>query len=137
MASLLYILLSIVLIVLLTTRFKLHPFLALLLASIFFGLISGMNPEEIMATINLGFGETIGKVGILIIAGIIIGAFLEHSGGAQTLAKSVLKVVGTKRIYLAMSVIGYIVSIPVFADSGFIILSSLNRALTKKANVSL
>ncbi len=96
-----------------------------------------MNPDEIISTISQGFGETVGKVGIIIIAGIIIGAFLEHSGGAQTLAQLVLNMVGKKRIYTAMSVIGYIVSIPVFADSGFVILSSLNRALTKKANVSL
>ena len=91
----------------------------------------------IIETINQGFGDTVGKIGIIIIAGLIIGAFLEHSGGAYALANQVLKLVGRKRVHTAMGVIGYIVSIPVFADSGFIILSSLNRALSKEAKVSL
>lgn len=128
---------STLLIVLLTTRLSLHPFLALLIASLFFGVCSGMELEQIILTINQGFGDTVGKIGIIIIAGIIIGAFLEHSGGAYALANQVLKLAGKKRVHTAMGVIGYIVSIPVFADSGFIILSSLNRALSKEAKVSL
>lgn len=128
---------SILLIIFLTTKLSLHPFLALLVASLFFGLCSGMEPEQVILTINEGFGDTIGKIGIIIIAGIIIGAFLEHSGGAYALANQVLKFIGRKRVHTAMGVIGYIVSIPVFADSGFIILSALNRALSKEAKVSL
>lgn len=87
--------------------------------------------------INAGFGKTIGSIGIVIIAGIIIGTFLEKTGGAYRLANVMLKVLGTKRIHAAMAAIGYLVGIPVFADSGFIILSSLNKALSKKAGVSL
>ena len=92
---------------------------------------------QIIENINGGFGGTIGNIGIIIVAGIIIGAFLENSGGAQTLANFVLKIVGAKRVHTAMGIMGWIVSIPVFADSGFIILSSLNRALTKKAGLSI
>jgi GntP family gluconate:H+ symporter len=109
----------------------------LLAAAFLFGLFSGMPLEKIIETINSGFGGTIGSIGIVILAGIIIGAFLENSGGAQTLANIILKIVGQKKIHTAMGFIGYIVSIPVFADSGFVILSSLNRALTKKARLSL
>lgn len=137
MLTIVLIILSILLIVISTSRFSLHPFLALLVACLFFGFCSGMAPETIIQTINIGFGETIGKIGIIIISGVIIGAFLEQSGGAYALASQVLRVVGQKRVHLAMGVIGYIVSIPVFADSGFIILSSLNRALAKEAGVSL
>ena len=137
MLTLVLILLSVLLIVITTTKLSVHPFLALILASLFFGLLSGMNLELIITTINQGFGETIGKIGIIIIAGIIIGVFLEQSGGAYALAAQVLKLVGRKRVHAAMAVIGYIVCIPVFADSGFIILSSLNRALSKEAGVSL
>jgi gluconate:H+ symporter, GntP family len=119
------------------TRYNLHPFLGLLAGAFIFGLLSGMPPETIIESINTGFGGTIGNIGIIIIAGIIIGAFLENSGGAQALANFVIRIIGKKKVHTAMGLIGYIVSIPVFADSGFVILSSLNRALTKKAKLSL
>lgn len=137
MLTLLLIVISIVLIVVSTTRFHLHPFLALLGAAFFFGVCSGMPPELIIRTINEGFGSTIGNIGIVIIAGIIIGTFLEKSGGAYRLAEVILNLIGRKRVHAAMAMMGYLVSIPVFADSGFVILSSLNRAVTKKAGISL
>ena len=137
MVTILIFLVTIIFIVVTCTRFKVHPFLSLLIAAFLFGLLTGMPLNEIIESINSGFGGTIGNIGIIIVAGIIIGAFLENSGGAQTLANAVLSIVGKKRVHTAMGVIGYIVSIPVFADSGFVILSSLNRALTKKAKLSL
>lgn len=137
MFTLVLIFLSILIIVISGTRFKLHPFLGLLIAAAFFGICSGLPPIKVINLINLGFGDTIGKIGVLIIFGLIIGTFLENSGGAYTLANKVLKIVGQKRVHMAMTFIGYIVSIPVFADSGFIILSSLNRALTKRSGQSL
>ena len=137
MITILVFLFCILFIVITSTRLKVYPFLALVIAAFLFGLLTGMPLEKIIETINAGFGGTIGSIGIVIIAGIIIGAFLENSGGAETLANIVLRIVGEKRIHTAMAFIGYIVSIPVFADSGFVILSSLNRALTKKAKLSL
>ncbi len=135
--AILYILLSVAAIVLLITRLKLHPFLALLLVSIVFGLISGMPFDVLLTSIERGFGDTLGKIGLIIILGVIIGAFLEHTGGAMTLAENVLAIIGKKRVVTAMGVVGYIISIPVFADSGFILVSALNKSLTKKAGVSL
>ena len=129
--------LSIFFIIISTAKFNLHAFLALLFAAIFFGLFSGMSLQEIVKSLEEGFGGTIGKIGIVIIAGTIIGIFLEKSGGAYAMAERILKYIGEKSVPLAMSIIGYIVSIPVFADSGFVILSPLNRALTKRAGLSL
>jgi GntP family gluconate:H+ symporter len=120
-----------------STKFKLHPFLALLFAALAFGLLTGMPLPKIAKSINDGFGGTLGYIGIVIVAGTIIGTFLELSGGAYTLAERILGIIGQKRVRLAMSIIGYFVSIAVFADSGFVILSSLNRALSKKATISL
>jgi GntP family gluconate:H+ symporter len=137
MILILLLILSILFIVLSTTKFNLHPFLALLFASIGFGLISGMPLQTIVDSINQGFGGTIGQIGIVIIAGTIIGTFLEHSGGAYSLAERILKLIGKKRTLPALGIIGYIVSIPVFADSGFVILTPLNRALSKKAGLTL
>jgi GntP family gluconate:H+ symporter len=129
--------LSILFIVISTARFNLHAFLALIVAALFFGMCSGMPLNEIVSSIEEGFGGTIGRIGIVIIAGAIIGTFLEKSGGAYALAERILKTIGKKNVTPAMALIGYIVSIPVFADSGFVILSPLNKTLTKRAGLSL
>ncbi len=128
---------SVLVIVVSTSKFKIHPFLALIFTAILFGLFSGMPLGKIVESINLGFGGTIGQIGIVIIAGVMIGTFLEHTGGAYAMAKRILKLTGKKKVPLTMSIIGYIVSIPVFADSGFVILMPLNKALSKQANISL
>jgi GntP family gluconate:H+ symporter len=137
MLLLVLIILSVVLIVIATSKFKVHPFLALLFVAVFFGLASGMQLPSIVLSINDGFGRTIGSIGIVIIAGVIIGTFLEQSGGAYAMAGRILKMTGKKQVPLTMSIIGFFVSIPVFADSGFVILSPLNKALSKEAKISL
>ena len=134
---LILLLISVVLIVLSTAKWHVHPFLALIAAALFFGLFSGMPLDQIVASINEGFGGTLKSVGLVIIFGVIIGSILEHTGAAYTLADFVLRVIGRKRVPLGMSLIGYIVSIPVFADSGFVLLSPLNKALTRRAGLSL
>jgi GntP family gluconate:H+ symporter len=133
----LYLLLSVVLIILLTAKLKIHPFIALFLVALLYGLFAGMPLKDIINSINQGFGDTLGKIGLLIVLGIIIGSFLENSGGAYSMAEKVLKIIGKKRVPTAMGIIGYIVSIPVFADSGFLLLSPLNKSLSKKAKISL
>ncbi len=137
MLLIILIILSVLLIVVATSKFRVHPFLALLFVALFFGLASGMPLDTIVQSINDGFGKTIGSIGIVIIAGVIIGTFLEQSGGAYAMANRILKLTGKKQVPLTMSIIGYFVSIPVFADSGFVILSPLNKALSKEAKISL
>jgi GntP family gluconate:H+ symporter len=130
--------LAIVFIVVTTTRFKLHPFLALLLAAFGYGIASGrMSLKEVVDAVNAGFGGTIGAIGIVILAGSIIGTFLEKSGGAYSLAESTIRVVGQKNVPLAMGLIGYIVSIPVFCDSGFVVLAPLAKAMSRRAGLPL
>lgn len=135
--TIILLLLSVALIILLTARFQVHPFLALFLVAVFYGLLTGMPLDAIIVSINQGFGNTLGSIGLIIVFGVIIGAFLEKSGGAYALAEKALQLVGKKRVSAAMGFIGYIVSIPVYADSGFILLSPLNRSLAKKAGISL
>ncbi len=120
-----------------TAKVKLHPFLALLLACFGVGLLSGLPAAETITAITDGFGGTLGSIGIVIAAGTIIGALLEKSGGTVVIANLVVGWIGKARSALAMSITGAIVSIPVFSDSGFIILSPLNRSLASKANKSL
>lgn len=128
---------AILFIVLMISRFKVHAFLALLLSAFLVGLAAGMNPVSVVQAVGKGFGGTAEKIGIVIIAGTIIGVMLERSGAAFTMAETVLRIVGEKRPALAMSIIGYIVSIPVFCDSGYVILSSLNKSLGKRTGVSM
>jgi len=132
-----YLLGSVALIILLTTKLKVHPFVVLLLVAILYGIVSGMPLNQIITSVNNGFGNTMGGIGMIIILGVIIGAFLENSGGAYALAEKVLKYTGKKKIPFAMGIIGWFVSIPVFADSGFMLLSPLNKSLSKKAGISL
>ncbi|EAX47931.1 Gluconate transporter [Thermosinus carboxydivorans Nor1] len=128
---------AIVFMIVLISRYKVHAFLALLLSAFFVGFAAGMNPVEVTQHVAKGFGGTVERIGIVIIAGTIIGVMLERSGAALTMAETILKLVGEKRPALAMSVIGYITSIPVFCDSGFVILSALNKSLAKRAGVSM
>ena len=137
MLLILLLVLSVIFIVITAAKFKMHAFLSLLIVAILFGLLSEMELPTILDSLQKGFGETLGKIGIVIILGTLIGTFLEKSGGAFSMAESILKCIGHKRVPLTMSLVGFVVSIPVFGDSGFIILSPLNKALTKRAGLSL
>jgi len=133
----LYLVLSVLIIIFLTARLKVHPFIALLLVALLYGFVSGMPGADIIQSVNDGFGKTLGGIGLIIILGVIIGAFLENSGGAFAIAEKVLKIIGKDKVPSAMGLIGWFVSIPVFADSGFLLLSPLNKSLSKKAKISL
>ena len=126
----------IVFIVASTTIGKLHPFVALLLAAFGYGVFTGMPVDKLLSSINAGFGDTIAYIGIVIVAGSIIGTFLQRSGAAAHLAASVLRLAGPKRIPMTMGLVGYVVSMPVFCDAAYILLSPINRALSFRAGVS-
>jgi gluconate:H+ symporter, GntP family len=98
--------------------------------------LAGLPIEEIAVTITTGFGNIMASIGIVIVLGTIIGIILEKSNAAIKLAELVLKLVGKRFPALAMSIIGYIVSIPVFCDSAFVILSSLKKSLVQKTGKS-
>ncbi len=132
-----WLLLTVSIIVLLTIKFQLHPFLGLLFGALFIGFIAGLTPTNLMNSLADGFGSTLRSIGIVIAAGAIIGEYLDRSGGAKVLANKILDSVGEKHAPLSIGLTGYIVSIPVFCDSGFIVLSALNKAIAKRANISL
>lgn len=128
---------AVFLIVYSTTRWSLHPFLALLFVAILFGLLSGMPVQTLLTSINEGFGSLLGNIGLVIVLGVIIGTFLEKTGAAVRMASTMLKLTGEKRVPESLALMGWVISIPVFADSGFVILSSLTKALTKRAGLSI
>jgi len=122
---------AILFIILVNVKTKLHIFLVLLLASYFVGLASGMDPGRVVDTIASGFGGTLKSIGIVILFGCVIATFLEKSGAIFSMVDAVLKFVGRARAALAVSLTGFIVSIPVFCDSGFVILSPIARGIAR------
>ncbi len=136
MIYVLALLLALAFIILGIVKLKIHPFFVLLLAAIGYGFITGMTVSDILASINDGFGGLMGKIGLIIFFGVVIGTVLEKSGGAMVIASWILKMVGERFIHLAMMLTGYMLSIPVFVDSAFIMMNSLNKVLSHKAGVS-
>jgi len=128
--------LAIAFIVISTSIYKLHPFIALIVASYIVAIAGGVNWLDVAGTITGGFGGILAYIGIVIVLGTIIGVILEKSGAAVKMADVVLRLVGPKRPALAMSIVGWIVSIPVFCDSGFVILSALRKSITKRTKTS-
>ncbi len=120
-----------------TTAYRLHPFAALVIVAFGYGLATGMPLDDLVDAINSGFGDTIAYIGIVIIAGSIIGTFLHHSGGAAAIAEAMLRITGKRRVPLTMGLVGYVVSMPVYCDTGYVLLSPINQALARRANVSI
>ncbi|MBW8199340.1 GntP family permease [Flagellimonas abyssi] len=122
-------------IVIATVKFKMHPIFSLTIAAIASGFFLGMAPKSIMSTMVEGFGNTLSGIGLVIAFGTVIGIYLERTGSTQVLANSILGIIGLKRSPLAMNLAGFVISIPVYCDSGYIILSSLNKAISKKTGI--
>jgi GntP family gluconate:H+ symporter len=114
------------------SKLKIHPFLSIMAIALIFGIIAGIPLAELPNVIGTGFSNTFKSIGIVIIFGALIGTLLEKTGAALKMADVVVRLVGNKRPELAMLLMGWIVSIPVFCDSGFVILNPIRRALVKR-----
>ncbi len=130
-------LLGIAVLLFLILRLKIQAFLALLIACIVVGVVAGMQPLDIIRTVQEGMGSTLGFVAVVVGLGAMFGAILEHSGGAGALAKYLLVKFGEKRTSPALMLAGFFVAIPVFFDVGFIILVPLIYSLQRKTKRSL
>ena len=135
--SLVCIMITITWIVLGTSLTKLHPFLVLFTAALFLSLLLGLSPMESLSLIQVGFGKIIEKIGILIVFGTVIGIAMEESGATLSIAHRVLKTMNRLPLPYAISSIGYLVSIPVFCDAAFVILSQLNKTLSQQTKTPL
>jgi GntP family gluconate:H+ symporter len=114
------------------SKLKIHPFLSIMAISLIFGIVAGIPLTELPNVIGTGFSNTFKSIGIVIIFGALIGTLLEKTGAALKMADVVVRLVGKKRPELAMLLMGWIVSIPVFCDSGFVILNPIRKALVKR-----
>lgn len=143
--------LAIVVMIFMISKFKIHPFISIMLISLLLGIIAGIPVVDktledgtkisgLASVIGAGFSGTFSSIGIVIILGALIGSVLEVTGAALKLADMVIKLVGEKNPVLAVELMGWVVSIPVFCDSGFVILNPIRKAIaqrTKESSVAM
>ena len=136
--SLLLIIIAIALILIVVgcSVLKWHPFLVLLLCSLFVGLATGMDTAQLVGALTSGAGAVFAAIGLIIALGTILGEILERTHAAKALAIWMIRISGRKKILTGMSTLGGVAGIPVFCDSGFIILSNLGKSLSKQTGVS-
>ncbi|WP_025663761.1 GntP family permease [Aquimarina megaterium] len=118
-------------------KLKIQAFIALLIVCILVGIITGLSPEMILDSIKNGMGGTLGFVATVVGLGALFGGLLEHSGGAQGLARYILKIAGEKNASWAMMITGFIIAIPVFFDVAFIILVPVVYAIARNTKKSV
>ena len=128
--------LAIVVMIVAISKYKIHPFLSIMSVSLILALLAGIPLGDIAGVIGAGFSGTFSSIGIVIILGALIGTILEQTGAALKLADMVVKLVGQKNPELAIELMGWVVSIPVFCDSGFVILDPIRRAMVRRTATS-
>jgi GntP family gluconate:H+ symporter len=136
MLTLVVLILVLAVILLAIIRYEIHPFLALFGGAIGYGLLVGMDFQLILKSITEGFGGVMGNVGLLILFGVILGTFLEKTGGAMVIAEKVLSWVGEKSINFSLMLSGWALSIPVFVDSTLLMMNPIAKTLASKSTVS-
>lgn len=125
------------LVILLTAKYRVHAFFALLLSCFVVGFGVQLPATNILTAIKEGFGHIMQSLGLIIVLGTTLGVLLEHSGCTRVMASFIMKKTGERKAPLAMSISGFIVGLPVFCDSGFIVLSGLNQSLAKRTGKSV
>lgn len=128
---------GILLMIVLVIKTKTHTFIALLLAALVAGLIGGLSPGDVVTAVQDGFGNTLKSTGIIIGLGVMMGGILEKSGAAEKLAFSFIKAIGKRKEEWALAITGWLVSIPVFADSALVIFAPLCKAISKVTGKSV
>ncbi|MBR4089030.1 MAG: GntP family permease [Bacteroidales bacterium] len=128
--------LAIVLLIVSISKWGVHPFLAIMGIALILAVGIGIPLETIPNTIGKGFSSIFTSIGIVIILGTIIGLILETTGAAIRLADAIIRIIGEKHPQLAIMLIGWIISVPVFCDSGFVIVNPIRKWLARKTNFS-
>lgn len=127
---------GLVILLVLIIKFNVQAMIAILVGAISIGLIAGMPASDIVTAVNDGIGNTLKGIALLVGLGSMFGAILEASGGAQTLAVTMVKWFGDKKAAWALGITGLIIAMPVFFDAGLIILIPLAFSLAKKTKRS-
>ncbi|MFD1888101.1 GntP family permease [Paenibacillus wenxiniae] len=134
---LLYAAISIIGLIVLIARFKMNPFIALILGAVFMGLIAGMPLKNIVSSFQEGVGSVLGFIAIVLGLGTMLGKLMAESGGAERIANTMVRVFGEKNVHWAMMVVAVICGIPVFIQVGIVLLFPLVFVIAKKTGTSL
>lgn len=126
------VLLGIALIVLLTSLLKHNTFLSMFIVALLLGVIV-LPTKDVVPIITQGFGDTMKSIGVIIVLGIMIGVLLEKTGATLSMAATILRLTGKDKAGLAIGITGLITGIPIFCNSGFIMLSGLNKSLVLRS----
>ncbi|NBI90019.1 gluconate permease [Lachnospiraceae bacterium] len=129
-------LIGLAILLVLIIKFKIQAMVSILIGAISIGLIAGMPFDTIVTAVNDGIGNTLKGIALLVGLGSMFGAILEVSGGAQTLAVTMVKRFGDKKAAWALGITGLVIAMPVFFDAGLIILIPLAFSLAKRTNRS-
>ena len=124
-------------IIILTTFLRVHAFFALIIASFLVGLGALIPADLVMNAVKDGFGNIMRSLGLIIVLGTTLGIILEHTGATTVMASSILRLVGERRAPLAMSMTGFVVGLPIFCDSGYIVLSGVNNSLANRTGIPM
>jgi gluconate:H+ symporter, GntP family len=128
---------GIAVIIILTAKYRVHAFFALIIACFVVGLGLQMPVANLITSMKEGFGNIMKALGLIIVLGTTLGVLLEYTGSTKVMADFILRKVGEQNAALAMSITGFIVGLPVFCDSGYIVLSGLNKSLAKRTGISI
>ena len=128
-----FLLLGIGLIFLLSIRFRIPAFYSLMAACLVVGMGLEISAPDIISYMKDGFGNIMKSLGFIIVLGTTLGVLLAHTGSSRVMAGFILRIVGEKNAALGISITGFIVGLPVFCDSGYIVLSGLNQSLSKRS----
>ncbi|WP_411346351.1 GntP family permease [Paenibacillus sp. WLX1005] len=134
---LLYAAISIIGLIVLIARFKMNPFIALILGAVFMGLIAGMPLKDIVSSFQEGVASVLGFIAIVLGLGTMLGKLMAESGGAERIANTMVRVFGEKNVHWAMMVVAVICGIPVFIQVGIVLLFPLVFVIAKKTGTSL
>ena len=128
---------GLILLLILIIKFKVHAMISILIGAVGIGLMAGMPLSDIIGSVNEGIGNTLKGIALLVGLGSMFGAILEESGGAQTLAVTMVRKFGDEKAAWALGITGLVVAMPVFFDAGLIILIPLAFSLAKRTKRSV
>jgi GntP family gluconate:H+ symporter len=127
----------VVLLLFLIARWRWHVFLALLVPILLFGVLPGVNRNNFIEAFELGFGKTLGSIGIVIVLGSIMAEALRHTGAVQVITRSMVRLVGARRMPFALTLSGFILGIAIFSDVAYVILNPLVHSAAHAMGVGI
>jgi len=127
----------VVLLMFLIARWKWHVFLALLLPILLFGVLPGIQRNSFIRAFEQGFGNTLGKIGIVIVLGSTIAEALRHTGAIQVITRSMVRLVGANRMPFALTLTGFVLGVAIFSDVAYVILNPLVHSAAHAMGVGI